>query len=208
MEQLSYICIPTRYKDCMETLSNSEKGRLFIALLQWAATGEEPEITGNERYLFPMMRNDARISVFDVHQAENDVHQIEREERKKKERSKEKRKKEEKELSVALEFDVFWAAYPRKVCKKAAMEKFGLARKKNVSLEKMLIALEEQKKTEQWQDVRYIPHASTWLNQERWEDETSSRPEEERAPPRKRYETRLIDGEWVDVEVTADGEHD
>jgi hypothetical protein len=23
----------------------------------------------------------------------------------------------------------------------------------------------------QWQDTSYIPHPSTWLNQERWEDE-------------------------------------
>lgn len=37
----------------------------------------------------------------------------------------------------------------------------------------MLQALEIQKRSEQWQKAKgqYIPHASTWLNGRRWEDE-------------------------------------
>jgi len=35
----------------------------------------------------------------------------------------------------------------------------------------MLETITWQKKLIQWQDPSYIPHPSTWLNQERWEDE-------------------------------------
>ena len=39
--------------------------------------------------------------------------------------------------------------------------------------ETIINALIAQKKTEQWtrDGGKYIPHASTWLNQERWNDE-------------------------------------
>ena len=35
--------------------------------------------------------------------------------------------------------------------------------------------LERYKKTKQWQENagRFVPHPTTWLNQERWEDEIS-----------------------------------
>ena len=36
----------------------------------------------------------------------------------------------------------------------------------------MLSAVVDYKETEQWQNERFIPHASTWLNGERWEDES------------------------------------
>lgn len=45
--------------DAMELLGDAEKGRLFTALLVYGKTGEAPQLGGNERFLFPMMR--ARI---------------------------------------------------------------------------------------------------------------------------------------------------
>lgn len=40
-------------------------------------------------------------------------------------------------------------------------------------LEVLLKALEEQKKSLQWtkDGGQFVPHPTTWLNQERWEDE-------------------------------------
>lgn len=69
-------------------------------------------------------------------------------------------------------FEVFWKEYPRKVGKQDARKAFASAAKK-VSLEKMLGALEKQKKAPQWvkDKGQFIPHPSTWLNQERWDDE-------------------------------------
>ena len=66
-------------------------------------------------------------------------------------------------------FDQFWSAYPRKVGKKAAMTRFG---KIDPALhEALMTSLEVQKKSQQWQDERFIPHPTTWLNGERWNDE-------------------------------------
>lgn len=45
--------------DALEPLGDAEKGRLFTALLVYGKTGEAPQLGGNERFLFPMMR--ARI---------------------------------------------------------------------------------------------------------------------------------------------------
>lgn len=70
------------------------------------------------------------------------------------------------------EFDIFWSAYPKKVGKVDAKKKFKTALTK-ASLDTMLAALEVQKTWSQWQrdGGQYIPNASTWLNQERWDDE-------------------------------------
>ena len=68
-------------------------------------------------------------------------------------------------------FDVFWKAYPRKVNKREAKSRWK--NKKLPPIETLLEILEKQKQTEQWKKDggKFIPHPSTWLNQERWEDE-------------------------------------
>ena len=70
---------------------------------------------------------------------------------------------------VETEFDRFWHAYPRKTAKAKARKAFDKALCKT-DVGTMLRALQWQCKTEQWlQGI--IPHAATWLNQERWDDE-------------------------------------
>jgi hypothetical protein len=67
------------------------------------------------------------------------------------------------------DFLEFWEEYPRKVAQKKAWEAW---RKANPPLSDCLRALSKVKKTAQWQRGKeYIPHAATWLNQERWDDE-------------------------------------
>ena len=45
------------YFETIELLSDAECGRLFRALLKYAKDGENPELTGNERFLFPAIRS-------------------------------------------------------------------------------------------------------------------------------------------------------
>jgi uncharacterized protein YdaU (DUF1376 family) len=75
---------------------------------------------------------------------------------------------------VPHDFDVFWKAYPKKIGKGAALKSW----KKNShpSIEKILVALEIQKGSEQWkkENGQFIPNPATWLNQGRWEDEIIS----------------------------------
>lgn len=70
-------------------------------------------------------------------------------------------------------FDLFWQAYPRKVGKGAARRKWERIEMTADLLEKILVVISEQTKTEQWlkDGGQFIPHPVTWLNQERWNDE-------------------------------------
>ena len=55
-EGMIYIKLFLDYLDANEPLGDAERGRLFTALMQYARTGEAPQLSGNERFLFPMMR--------------------------------------------------------------------------------------------------------------------------------------------------------
>lgn len=70
---------------------------------------------------------------------------------------------------VVADFETFWAEYPRKEGKGAARKKFLTLERRLFA--KILDAIDDCKKTEQWQDRKYIPMPVTWLNQGRWEDE-------------------------------------
>ena len=76
--------------------------------------------------------------------------------------------KEEKNESI---FESFWKAYPRKIGKEKCKNWFKSHKPKEDLVQKMIEAVEQQKKSKQWSDPQYIPHPYTWLNQGRWEDE-------------------------------------
>lgn len=70
-------------------------------------------------------------------------------------------------------FNTFWASYPRKVGKLAAI-KAWLRIQPDVQLYLRIIAkVKEETHSEQWQkdNGSFIPHPATWLNQGRWDDE-------------------------------------
>lgn len=84
-------------------------------------------------------------------------------------------------------FDEFWKLYPRKIKKKAARKSFERLKPDNELFDKIMFGLErynllwEGKQTE----LEFIPHASTWLNNERWEDDITN-------------EIGQINGSWKD----------
>lgn len=71
-------------------------------------------------------------------------------------------------------FEQFYQAYPRKVGKKNALKSWTRIKVTPELFTKIMTALEIVKKTNQWQDIQYVPHPATWLNQERWEDEVET----------------------------------
>ena len=77
-------------------------------------------------------------------------------------------------------FDEFWLAYPRKEKKKDAYRiwmREGLTAK----AEKILMDLHDRKtRHDRWEDVRYIPLPSTYLNNEQWEDQIVDRSNQEK----------------------------
>ena len=52
-----YFCTYHSCLAAMEQLNNEERGRLFTALLSYSQTGEVPQLDGNERFVFPAMRD-------------------------------------------------------------------------------------------------------------------------------------------------------
>ena len=70
-------------------------------------------------------------------------------------------------------FETFWRAYPRKTAKGAARKAWAKLDPVGGLLDSIMAAVEAQKNSRQWlaDGGRFIPHASTWLNQARWEDE-------------------------------------
>jgi hypothetical protein len=68
-------------------------------------------------------------------------------------------------------FDRFWMAYPRKVGKPAARRAFQTAMKKSPLVE-IGDGLRRWQAYWTWRNApQFIPHPSTWLNQERWNDD-------------------------------------
>ena len=61
------------YLKSIEPLNDAERGRLFTALLEYSITGAAPELRGNERYIFPAMKEqiDRDIAKYEAKCARN-----------------------------------------------------------------------------------------------------------------------------------------
>ena len=57
MGKLPYICMYLSYRSTFATLSEAIRGRLLLAMLDYAATGEVPKLTGVARTLWPILQD-------------------------------------------------------------------------------------------------------------------------------------------------------
>ena len=51
-----YVCLYHSYLKSVEPLNDAERGRLFTACLTYSMTGTEPDLRGNERFVWPTIR--------------------------------------------------------------------------------------------------------------------------------------------------------
>lgn len=51
-----YVCLYHSYLKSVEPLNDAERGRLFTARLTYSMTGAEPDLRGNERFVWPTIR--------------------------------------------------------------------------------------------------------------------------------------------------------
>jgi len=79
----------------------------------------------------------------------------------------EKRREDKREKKDCVLFDQFWALYPRKTSKQSASKAF--AKLKDEDQQK---AINNVARLYSDTPVEFIPHAATYLNQARWEDQT------------------------------------
>jgi uncharacterized protein YdaU (DUF1376 family) len=73
-------------------------------------------------------------------------------------------------------FALFWQYYPRHEAKKHAFKTFLRLKATRELVESWIPWLTEAAQSVQWQDKNTIPHAATWLNQRRWEDDPPPMP--------------------------------
>jgi len=117
-------------------------------------------------------------------------------------------------------FEEFWKIYPRKDSKGKAKTIWNKLcnklTKDRPEWEEIKSAIEEQKKSQRWQDKQFIPLPTTWLNQERWIDDpkemnsfshpntTPGKPD--KVPPKKQIKQAVPDKEvqtWLDIYEAA-----
>lgn len=94
-------------------------------------------------------------------------------------------------------FMTFWNAYPKKMDRLSAEKVFKTIDPKLYP--KIMESIEQQKKTEQWYKIEYVPQASKWLENKRWEDEVVP----SSVDPIERYARELIKQFPPDNDTTA-----
>ncbi len=72
------------------------------------------------------------------------------------------------EVTALPGWDLFWAAYPRRVAKPAAVKAYTAALRKGVAPAVIMATLKAHRFSDK---VQYIPYPASWLNQAHWEDE-------------------------------------
>lgn len=79
-------------------------------------------------------------------------------------------------------FERFWKFYPRKQGKQSALKSWLKIKPTDNLLNTIMAALTNQRASSDWlkDGGKFIPHASTWINQSRWEDEVRYVPEDTR----------------------------
>jgi uncharacterized protein YdaU (DUF1376 family) len=69
-------------------------------------------------------------------------------------------------------FELFWKQYPRKIAKPNALKAWLKIKPDDDLSQKMIGAVKQQKLSDR--EIQFVPHAATWLNGNRWEDEISA----------------------------------
>lgn len=111
---------------------------------------------------------------------------------------------------IASGFLTFWTVYPKKVGKDAAARAFSKAMARIDDAEPLAVILAGvERALPGWDEPRFIPHPSTWLNEGRWEDEAPipAKPRPERpandrpdrfAAKQSNYDAAFAGADWAD----------
>lgn len=190
-------CYVKAYYDWIEqtaALSDAERGRLFIAILEYARSGLDPKLDGREGILFPafrtMLDRDAEVSAKRSESGSRGGRASKANESKVKQNEANESKIANKDIRHKTKtedypplnppqgnlFDVFWTVYPRKVGRGAAEKAFERINPDKQTLDRMIQAIDQQRCSAQWQrdGGQYIPNPATWLSQRRWEDDLTT----------------------------------
>jgi hypothetical protein len=74
------------------------------------------------------------------------------------------------DINTNNSFETFWKTYPRKTAKQSALKVWTkLSKSKDFDPDEVINIVEAYSRSD-LPEQKFIPHASTWLNQERWRD--------------------------------------
>ena len=85
-------------------------------------------------------------------------------------REEERREEKKRGENTCVLFDQFWSLYPRKTSKQSASKAFA-----KLKDEDQQAAINNISRLYAETPVQFVPHASTYLNQGRWEDQVIPR---------------------------------
>lgn len=91
-------------------------------------------------------------------------------------------------------FDDFWAAYPRRTAKGAARKAWAAMLKRGADPQRVITVAASYANRVTGSDPKFIPHPATWLNQERYDDETTATAAPQGEPPPNWMEARKMPG--------------
>ncbi len=102
------------------------------------------------------------------------------------------------------DFDSFWTFYPRKAGKEAARKAWAKLRPDEHIMQLILDNVRERVEKGEWRkdNQSFILHASTYLNQKRWEDEVLDQQTQKRTDPESIKSVsvmdKLVDRSWAE----------
>ena len=102
-------------------------------------------------------------------------------------------------------FDEFWSLYPRKIAKATARKAWA-----KLSAEQQLMAAKAiDTHCQYWNaketELEFIPHCSTWLNQERWEDELVIEPKKVKESKEWMFSNEGIEAKAIELGIMGNG---
>ena len=102
-------------------------------------------------------------------------------------------------------FNEFWSLYPRKIAKATARKAWS-----KLSAEQQLMAAKAiDTHCQYWRaketELDFIPHASTWLNQERWEDELVIEPKKTKESKEWMFSNEGIEAKAKELGIVGNG---
>lgn len=92
-------------------------------------------------------------------------------------------------MNPQVAFEKFWASYPRKHAKTTARKTWGKLKITRQLYTEIMIGLGNWKMSSEWQksEGQFIPLPSSWLNQQRWNDEVEIKYPRGRVVPGAKY---------------------
>ena len=155
----------------VESLGDAEVGRLFVAMCEYALSGTEAKLRGNERMLWAASKLmiDGSLIIVDESVKKHTINNNNNNNINNSSSNKNTKKHTLTEYDVA--FEHFWTEYPkdRRIDKQLAYAEWKKINPDDELVEKIVESVKTWKKCEQWQDPQFIPHPAKFLKLQRWE---------------------------------------